>query len=283
MYQPFTHGAAVPPPDGAAKSRLAAMVFEPTRRPERRRSNWPAAAAFLITAAWFMLVPLLPITVSSAGGPVSLAFTFGLLSACVVTTCTRGWQLPVTVLLVLIAAITTVAVPEDEVGNLARVLAVTMVGAVVGSRVARLHHAVAMGVAMAAADTWSVFSSNGTTRDLVANESPLLAVLSGRIPVPGLGDGVPIGLVDVAAFALFIAVAHRFRLGTSRTVVALILGLISTGALLYVLPVPIVPALPPLVVAFVAVHAMTLWANRPRADDQTGQVSGSDAPDTAST
>jgi len=139
--------------------------------------------------------------------------------------------------------------------TIALLLGGSCIGAVVGGRIEHPGHLLVVAVVFTIADSFSVFHEAGPTAAIVASETMLPLV---ALPWPQLGAAeltiAPIlGVGDVVAAALFVAVAKRHGLALWKTGLALFAGLELAMALVITMARPI-PALPTMAIAVLIAH-----------------------------
>lgn len=151
-----------------------------------------------------------------------------------------------------------VAAPAPSLGATALVAplllgAGTALGAMVGARIQHPGHLGVVAYVSSVADLTSVFHEAGPSAQILES-APALAVLAVGAPVPGTADVSPIlGVGDVILVGLYLAACRAHGLATSRTLVALAIGLGLTFVVLVALARAI-PALPLLGLAVVVAH-----------------------------
>jgi len=166
-----------------------------------------------------------------------------------------AWALLPAVLLVLIALTGSAAsgIGAVVVVTVALLSGGTLVGTVVGQRIARPGHLLVVAWVSSLADIYSVVSSTGVSAQVVESDT-LLSVLALSWPYPGTGDIVPLwGLGDVIMSAVYFSACRRHGLSRGRTAVALALALGVVLAVLLVIEQPL-PVLPFMGLAVVVAH-----------------------------
>lgn len=125
----------------------------------------------------------------------------------------------------------------------------SLVGAMVGARIQRPGHLLAVAAVSGLADLWSVYDAGGPTAQLVdaaLAEPERLALFALPFPLFGAGRIEPvIGAGDAVFAALYLAAFERHGLATRRALWGLGLGFVAGLALLLALErsVPLLPLL----------------------------------------
>lgn len=163
------------------------------------------------------------------------------------------------VLALLVVAGNVLSIPIAT--DVAKIAFAAVVGAAIARGIERPWWLVPACVLVPIADAWSVLSERGVTNRLLerAREDPRpVEWLTLVVPAPGIE--MRLGVVDVLFLGLFVAVAHRWRMGWLRA--ALLLPVTFTLSYLVVYELQrAVPALPLLCLGFLAVFARSLAAD----------------------
>lgn len=134
-------------------------------------------------------------------------------------------------------------------------IAAFFLGRLVAHRVAQASYLVPVAVVASIADVWSIVA--GPSRALL--ESRIAAQFTVGAPAIAAGGGAgaafgSIGVSDLVFLAFFLAVGRRFSLPQGRTVMALAVALAVCAAVVNLVDLPGIPALPFLCAAFIAAH-----------------------------
>lgn len=134
------------------------------------------------------------------------------------------------------------------------------VGLLLALAVERLWWIPVCSFAFSLADMWSVFSSQGVTKNIVENHEKVLGFAT--VILPALGRSIyetgAIGIVDIVIMSWFIAVALLWKLPIKRLFVAIVIGCMCAFAFAIEFAKPI-PATPFIALAALLVHANYYW------------------------
>lgn len=139
-----------------------------------------------------------------------------------------------------------------------RITAAIGIGAVVARLVDQLAWLILICGGITIVDTWSLLSAHGVTKRLFESD-PHHITARLLLPLPDV-NGVPIawlGSVDLVFAAIFMSVAHLWRLNVARTAVALWISMSVAVVVPQVTQIG-TPVLPFMAVAFLLVHARPL-------------------------
>lgn len=234
----------------AAQPSLTRVPVPPVRALVRWFASAVGAALVLVIAA--LAAPHVPVAPLFA-----FVIGFAAVATSMVTTALAVPLLPRGALAgVLLAIAAVVLVYAFDLGKgssvlgaaivtCALLLGASCVGSVVGGGVEHAGHLLIVAVVFTLVDTFSVFHDAGPTAAIVENETLISLV---ALPWPQLGARTTtiepfLGMGDVIATALFVAVARRHGLDVRRTAAALFGALALTMAivLLTELPIPVLP------------------------------------------
>lgn len=250
----------------AAPSASAGVdrFFEPTRRVAARpwlSDALPVAIAGGALCVLYGAVRLVPPPPAPWDTSLPMAAGWATLAGLAVA-CARLHLVPPPVLVAVLACLGALAgLAPDWIAAPSVVVLLFCAAAIVVQLVERLWWTVLL-VPAALSDLWSVYSSHGITRQLVADEDPTLGALVTYLPG---WRGTPqlhlVGLVDVGMFAVLCALCGRFSLSLPRT----LLACASVPVVVWVADrhealVPLIPVLAP---AFLIANWRTIrWSLR---------------------
>lgn len=178
--------------------------------------------------AWSIAVPSVPVQISGHAGVLCVAAAALLIPVWHGRYLARADQPLVPLMLAVAGGALTLATYQQlpDIANIGRVLAAIGLGAVVARLVDQLAWLVLICAGVTAVDVWSVVSPSGVTSQLFSDD-PHRVVNKLLITLPNV-DGSPIamlGSVDLLFLAVFISMAHVWRLSVTRTVLFLWIGL----------------------------------------------------------
>lgn len=223
------------------------------------RRTAAAAAAASIALATGVLLPSVPLPVELYGPVLVLdvAIVAVLAHGRHLVRLRAGWLAGAAVAVVALLAATYGSSPA--LADAVRILLAVLLGAAGARAVERLWWVMVASVIVTAVDLWSVFAASGVTRQL-AGDVASTGTASGVFDALALAapevDGAPLfllGTTDLAFASFLICVAHLWRLGVGRTVLAVVVGL-ELSSLAATIGGTVIPVLPALAAAFVAVH-----------------------------
>jgi hypothetical protein len=172
---------------------------------------------------------------------------------------------------------------QDVVADIGRLVVAMCIGSIVARFIERLSWMAMVCVGSGLVDIWSVFSSSGTTNQLLHSTSGSGAVALSRLLLvaPNVA-GQPLfdlGTTDVLFTALYLAFAHLWRLDMWKVCIALVVGFAVAFDVSYISRTGI-PVLPFLGVAFLAVSWRQLLGDLWLLLAGESKKSGSDSADT---
>lgn len=229
----------------ALVAMLVAMLLLAPLVPEPKRSTEFRLLAYPSHALWFAALGALVVTVAPLWRMRLRWLGAALLGS-----------------LAAVIALNLLAVPVAS--DLAKISFGTLAGLGFVRTLERLWWLLPIAVCVPIADAWSVFSERGITNAVVDRareepawiEWPTVASPIAGYPYEAFGR---IGIVDILFLALFLGAAARWRLGTTRGVIALAAGFVGTSTLVFESVDLAVPALPLLCLAFLVAYAPALW------------------------
>jgi hypothetical protein len=229
--------------------------------PVLRRLAAPAALLAVLAAyyVWHSSLPAL----STWGDVAFLAFllipaVFGLVYFALPFWDAVWWKLLGAGVGLLLAAFALQWAGGGLEGNFAKLAAMAALGFLAAAFVEEVTWLVLIGAAISLVDAYSVW--RGPTHEIVNKQPQVFSALSFAFPVPGGNGGVArLGLPDLFFFALFLASCPRFGLRTRLTWLTMTLSFGATIALAVWWNQDGLPALPLLVVGFLAPNADLIW------------------------
>ena len=241
-------------------------------RPLRRRIVGLVALLMGGLMAWSVAAPTSPTWLLPYAGVLAISMAALLLPIMHGRHLARAEQ-PLVPLLCAVAGIALVLMTYNgapDVAIVGRIIAAVGIGAVVARLVDQLAWVILICGGITIVDTWSLLSSDGVTKKLFESD-PHHITDRVLLPLPDV-HGTPIawlGSVDLVFAAIFMSVAHLWRLSVARTIIALWLSMSVAVVVPQVTSIG-TPMLPFMAVAFLIAHARPLLRSlrfgRPSAD-----------------
>lgn len=174
----------------------------------------------------------------------------------------RRWYVPgrllaVAFVVALVLAVLGIAVDLEVLADVSKAWFGAIAGVAFARIIERPWWLLPIALCVPIADAWSVYSSFGVTHAVLERaqeeprwiEWPTVATPIAGLPYESFGR---LGIVDVLFAALFLGSAVRWRLGTYRLAVALVVGLLATSVVVLEVEDVAIPALPLICLGFLA-------------------------------
>jgi len=248
----------------------ARAPYARTRTPRAWIRAWGlAVAASVVLIAWWDIAPLLPDTPNS--GDLFAASTLPWIAGAVLVMhgLRRVADLPTRTILIglVLSGVTSWTAFHEAwplaIQSSAKLTFAALAGYLIATVAERLAWSIPLAILGSVADLWSVYSDSGFTHVIAegvtqsAREQFNLLMI--QVPSAGSDYVGRLGSVDITFGAMFIGIAHLFRIGPGRTATGVFIALAITGFAAE--HAGFVPAVPFMAVAFIMCNARILRAN----------------------